>query len=84
MPLLNLTNEQVYELVSQLSPEIKRNLLMKIAEEISTKRLERMNYAETQLRELCNKCGKNWDIMSEKEREEFIDDIIHEDRKCSM
>ena len=84
MPLLNLTNEQVYELVSQLSPEIKRNLLMKIAEEISVKRIERMNYAEAQLRELCNKRGKNWDIMSEKEREEFIDDIIHEDRQCSM
>jgi len=43
-----------------------------------------MNYAEIQLRELCNKCGKNWDVMSENEREEFIDDIIHEDRQCPI
>ncbi len=39
-----------------------------------------MKYAESQLRQLCQERHLNWDIMSEDEQEQFIVDLIHEDR----
>ena len=38
---------------------------------------------EAQYRHLCAERGLNWDTMTEAERENFVDDLIHEDRKCS-
>lgn len=47
-------------------------------------RAARMTYAEAQLRQLCASRGLDWDAMSEVEREDFVDDLIHEDRECSL
>ena len=46
-------------------------------------RAARMTYAEAQLRQLCASRGLDWDAMTEVEREDFVDDLIHEDRECS-
>ncbi|MSS72918.1 MAG: hypothetical protein EXS64_15715 [Candidatus Latescibacteria bacterium] len=83
MPILELSDEQVIELVRQLPPDRKRAALMALAEDAHTERAARMEYAESQLRRLCSERGLNWDAMSEDEREAFIDDLIHEDRQCS-
>lgn len=83
MPVLELTDEQVIELIKQLPPERKRAALMALAEDARTEREARLEYAESQLRRLCSERGLNWDAMSEDEREAFIDDLIHEDRQCS-
>ncbi len=48
-----------------------------------TDREARMTYAEAQFRQLCASRGLDWDAMSEVEREDFVDDLIHEDRECS-
>ena len=32
---------------------------------------------------LCQSRGLDWDAMTEVEREDFIDGLIHEDRECS-
>ncbi len=79
---LSLTDDQVIELVKQLSPERKRKVLLALAENSRIQRVARMEYAEEQLRQLCVERGLNWDVMGESEREEFIDDLIHEDRPC--
>ncbi len=42
-----------------------------------------MNYAETQLRKLAASQGLNWDKMTDEERIDFVDNLIHEDRECS-
>lgn len=47
-------------------------------------RAARMDYAEAQFRELCASRGLNWDAMTETDREQFVDDLIHEDRECSQ
>lgn len=83
MPTLALTDEQVIELVKQLSPERKRAVLMVLAEDAPVQRKARLEYAEEQLRQLCSQRGLNWDAMSEEEREVFIDDLVHEDRQCT-
>ena len=46
-------------------------------------RAARMDYAEAQFRKLCTSRGLDWDAMTETDREQFVDDLIHEDRECS-
>ena len=41
-----------------------------------------MDYAEAQLRQLSASRGLNWDKMTDEERIDFVDDLIHEDRAC--
>lgn len=80
MPTVELTIEQVLALVQQLPLEQKRVVLMTLAEEGRTRREERLDYAEAQLRRLCDERGLNWDAMNEDDREAFMDDLVHEDR----
>ena len=82
MPMLELTDQQVVELVKQLPPERKREALLALATDASARREERMQYAEAQIRRVCAERGRDWDKMSEDEREAFIDDLVHEDRAC--
>lgn len=82
MPTLELTDEQVVDLVRQLPPERKREALLALADEVKARRDQRIEYAETQIRRLCAERGLNWDGLSEDEREGFIDDLLHEDRAC--
>ena len=84
MPTVELTIEQVLALVQQLSPEQKRSVLLMLAEDARARREERLDYAEAQLRQLCAERGRDWGTMSEDEREAFIDDLVHEDRRCAM
>jgi hypothetical protein len=81
MPKLTLSDEQLIELVKQLPPQSKRVVLLALANEAEQQRQSRMEYAESQLRNLCVERGLDWDTMSEDERESFIDDLVHEDRQ---
>lgn len=82
MPKLELSEEQVIELVRQLPPGGKRSALFTLAEDARVRREARMNYAEAQFRRLCTERGLDWDTMSEEDRDAFIDDLVHEDREC--
>ena len=79
MPTLALTNEQVMELVRQLPGEQQAELFKMLLiqqwgtwEALSSYGSERVRVAAAQR-------GRNWDNMSEDEREAFIDDLVHED-----
>jgi hypothetical protein len=78
MPDLTLTDRQVIELIKQLPFENQYSLLLEIAREAERKREERMNYAEKQLKSLCQQKGLNWDEMSEEDKISFVDDLVHE------
>ena len=82
MPMLELTDQQVVDLVSQLPTKRKRTALVALASEATTRRDERMQLTEAQLRHLCAARGQDWDQLSDDEREVFIDDLVHEDRPC--
>jgi hypothetical protein len=82
MPILQLTEEQVVDLVRQLPPERQRAALLALAAGAGQRRQERMKYAEDQLRRVSAQRGLNWEAMSEDERDAFIDDLVHEDRPC--
>lgn len=82
MPMLELTDQQVVNLVNQLPPKRKRTALVVLARDAAKRRYERMQLAEIQLKHLSAVQGLDWDEMSEDEREAFIDDLVHEDRPC--
>lgn len=78
MPTVALTNEQVIDLVRQLPPLPKRAALISLAQEAYSKRQQRMAFAEAHLRQLCAQRNLDWDALAEDEREQFIDDLLHE------
>ena len=84
MASVDLTTEQVLELVRQLPPDRKREVLLALAADSQSGRDARMAYAEEQLRRRCRERGLDWDRMTDQERELFVDDLIHEDRSCAQ
>jgi len=78
MSVLELTDEQVLSLVRQLPAQRKREALFALAEDAEARHDERMRLAETRLRRLCAERGLNWDHLSEDQREEFVDRLLHE------
>ena len=83
MAVLELTKEQVFDLVRQMPAEQKREVLQLLAANTPAERAERQQFAEEQLRRACAARGLDWDALSADEREAFIDDLIHEDRPCA-
>ena len=71
-----LTTDQ--EILSKDKQLISRNT----TDQKDAERKARMDYAEAQLRKLSASRGLNWDKMTDEERIDFVDDLIHEDREC--
>jgi hypothetical protein len=78
MATLHLNTEQVITLVKQLAISEQRMILQAIKAEQDNWWHNRLDQGELQMRSLSTTRGLNWDIMTEQEREEFIDDILHE------
>lgn len=83
MAVLELTKEQVFDLVRQMPAQEKREMLRVLAASGVAERAQRQHFAEDQLRHLCAARGLNWDALRPDEREAFIDELIHEDRPCA-
>ena len=81
---VELTTDQVVGFVQQMPAEERRALLLAIAEQAAANREARIDRAETQFRQLCTARGLDWDRMTETERENFVDDLIHEERECNQ
>lgn len=78
-----ISDVQLIDLVKQLPPERKRNVLLALASDAQARRAERLQVAESRMRALCALRGQNWDALSEAERELFVDELMHEDRPCA-
>jgi hypothetical protein len=79
MSVLELTDEQVLSLLRQLPAERKRTALIALAQDAQGRREERLQIGEAQLRKLSTKRGLDWDNMSEDEREDFVNRLLHEE-----
>jgi hypothetical protein len=77
MSVLELSDEQVISLVRQLPPERKRAALLALAEDAQTRRDDRLQFGEQQLRVAAAERGLNWDRLSEDEREVFVNGLLH-------
>ncbi|MEW6366114.1 MAG: hypothetical protein AB1714_15920 [Acidobacteriota bacterium] len=83
MAVLELSEEQVLELIDHLRPELKRAVLLRLADDARARRESRMALAEAQLRRNAAERGLDWETMSDDERQRLVDDLVHEDRRCS-
>jgi len=78
MPKLTLSNEQVIELVKQL-PEAQQQELFRFLIQRQWGNMEAItDYGSQQAKIVAAERGYDWDTMTEDEREEFIDEIVHE------
>jgi hypothetical protein len=78
MPNLTLSNEQVIELFKQL-PEAQQREVYKLLSLRQWRRWESLsNYAIEKARIVAKERGYDWDTMTEEEKEDFIDQIVHE------
>jgi TRAP-type C4-dicarboxylate transport system substrate-binding protein len=84
MPKLELSDEQIVELILQLPPERQRAVLQMLSAARDAWWQRVLAEGEQQMRRLCAERGLNWDAMTEEEREAFVDDLIHEYRACAL
>jgi len=82
MPAVELTEQQVVDLVEQLPPGRKRAVLISLAEDAARSRDARMTMIEERFRIASAERGLDWDNLTEDERQEFIDRLVHEGRPC--
>jgi hypothetical protein len=75
--MLEVPEAQIVRWVRQLSPAAKRSVL-----KILVPRLDEVDslvdYGEQQVRELSARRGLNWDRLTEDQREQLIDTMLHE------
>ena len=82
MPTLTLTDEQVLELINQLPPEQQEALFKSLLTKQWGTWVDLSRYGAERVRSVAAQRGRAWDTMTEDEREAFIHDLVHEDRRC--
>ncbi len=73
------------EKVNQISETDQRKLVEKLihlviqSSRMIARRDERLRFGEAQLRRLCTERGMDWDRLAGDEREEFVNQLLHEE-----
>ncbi|MBS4027193.1 MAG: hypothetical protein KGZ58_01035 [Ignavibacteriales bacterium] len=80
MQTTTLNNNEVANIIRQLSPEQKYSVLLSLAEETQERGEQRIMFAERRFRTAAAKKGLQWDVLSEEERIAFVDALVHEAR----
>lgn len=79
MPSLTLTDSQVIELVKQLPQEQQIEVFKFLLTQNWANWVNLSRDGEERVRHVAEQRGRDWEAMTEDEREEFIDDVLHED-----
>ncbi|MBD1845062.1 hypothetical protein H6F89_16975 [Cyanobacteria bacterium FACHB-63] len=79
MPSITLTDEQVIQLVKQLSAEQQAEVFRFLLLQQWGQWESLSRYGTERVRVIAKECGYDWDAMTEEEREALIDHIVHED-----
>ena len=78
MPSITLSNEQVMELVKQLPQEQKIEIFRFLLISQWQEWQDLSSYGTDKVKLAAKERGYDWEKMSEAEREEFIDEVLHE------
>jgi hypothetical protein len=74
---LEIPEPQLVEWVRRLSPTVKQSLLRVLIPEMDT--LEQLlQYGDQRIRDAASRRGIDWASLNEQQRENLIDDILHE------
>ena len=79
MVTLTLTEEQVMELVRQLPADRQEALLQYLLLNRWPTWVGLSDDIRESVRSAARQRGRDWDSMTEDQREEFVDDLLHED-----
>jgi len=83
MVVLQLNDEQVIELIQQLSDEKQMQLFQLLLQQRRGRWMELSHIGQLGARQSAREHSLDWDAMTEDEREDFIDRVVHEDRVCA-
>jgi hypothetical protein len=78
MTTIELTDEQVLEALRQMPPEKQTTVLRRFYERSFQSWRDGMAYGAEGARAAARARGRDWDAMSEAEREAFLDEVLHE------
>ena len=78
MGTLTLSDQQIVDLVKQLPPISKQTVLDALIVERELWWDMTLVKSEEKLRKLANQRGLDWNKMPEDQRENFVDDLMHE------
>ena len=78
MVTLTLSDQQIVDLVKQLPPISKQTVLDALIAERELWWDMTLSKNEEKLRKLASQRGLDWNRMSDDERENFVDDLLHE------
>jgi hypothetical protein len=78
MPMLTLSNDQVIELVRQLTPEQQTEIFRFLLLQQWGQWESLSRYGADKVKAAAQERGFDWDTMTEDEREDFIDRVVHE------
>ena len=81
---VKLTVKEIIDFLQQIPPREKIALLTTLAEQAHAEHAEQIQYGKAKIRKICAERGLDWDAMTEEERIDFIDDLVHEDRACDQ
>lgn len=82
MPTLQVTDQQVVEMFKQLPPEQAQAVFELLLAQWWPHWADGSSYAEERARVTAAARGRDWRTMTEAEREDFVDELVHEDRRC--
>ena len=78
MATLSLSDEQVVQLVKQLPAQAKQRVLTDLTAERDQWWQTAAAEGERDLRRLAEVRGLQWHLLSEAQRENFVDSLLHE------
>ena len=81
---VKLTVKEIIDFIQQIPPREKIALLTSLAEQAHTEHAEEIEYGEARIRKVCAARGLDWDAMTEEERIDFMDDLVHEGREYNQ
>jgi len=74
---LNIPETQLVDLVRKLTPSAKRSVLRALIPDMNE--LDQLvQYGNHRIRAISARRGVDWDSLNEQERQELIDQILHE------
>lgn len=78
MPMLTLSNDQVVEIVRQLPTEQQTEIFRFLLLQQWGQWESLSRYGKNKVKIAAQERGFDWDTMTEDEREDFIDNVVHE------
>lgn len=78
MAVLTVSNEQILDLILQLPEQQRTWLFLRLAAAQWPSWMELSKYGSRQATTIAAEKGADWQRMSDDEREEFVDQLLHE------